>query len=436
MTRRRALSPFEISYFSTGTRLGSVPIGGMPLFIGSLVRGRIDIGVLARVLAELAGEHVLLRSRVVAGRDGGQYFEVVDGYRPPVREYAGEIEQRYRQLLNTRPQWRDGLFEAVVLRGAEATRIVLIVHHGISDGRSAFALLDEMWRRYTALIAGSALPHTDSDVALIPGVDEQLAAVVDEAAVDALLAQFRAAAAGSDAGAAPRTLPVDGDGIGDPAGRFAVRRIELDERATGALVEVARGHGISVNSLLGGAALVAVRAQFDPTAGAMALLCGHAVDLRPVLPHPVAASTMLNCAAGAGTPALVDADADPVTAGVQVHARMAEAQAMGFPALFMRAAQRELDAVTAAVFAAQPSIALSNMGALAAHSMPAGVEFVRDEISAMAGGMPPKMTIFTVGGRLHIQVEYDTAEHSHAQLGRVAEVMSAQLRRIASGVRA
>lgn len=432
MTRQRALSPFEISYFSTGTRLGSVPIGGMPLFIGSLVRGRIDTGVLARVLAELAGEHVLLRSRVVAGRGGGQHFEVVDGYRPAVREYAGEIEQRYRQLVNTRPQWRDGLFEAVVLRGAEATRIVLIVHHGISDGRSAFALLDEMWRRYTALTSGSVLPHTDSDVALIPGVDEQLAAVVDEAAVDALLAQFRTAGSG----AAPRALPVDGDGIGDPAGRFAVRRVELDERATGALVEVARGRGISVNSLLGGAALVAVRAQFDPAAGAMALLCGHAVDLRPVLPHPVAASTMLNCAAGAGTPVLVDADADPVAVGVEVHARMAEAQAMGFPALFMRAAQRELDAVTAAAFAAQPSIALSNMGALPTHSMPAGVEFVRDEISAMAGGMPPKMTIFTVGGRLHIQVEYDTAEHSHAQLGQVADAMSVQLRRIASGVRA
>jgi hypothetical protein len=37
--------------------------------------------------------------------------------------------------------------------------------------------------------------------------------------------------------------------------------------------------------------------------------------------------------------------------------------------------------------------------------------------------MPPRLTVFTVGGRLTIQVEYDTAHHSRAQLGKVTPAL-------------
>lgn len=40
---------------------------------------------------------------------------------------------------------------------------------------------------------------------------------------------------------------------------------------------------------------------------------------------------------------------------------------------------------------------------------PSGIRHIRDEVNAMGPGMPPKLTIFTVGERLTIQVEYDTA---------------------------
>ncbi|WP_157554687.1 hypothetical protein [Nocardia crassostreae] len=52
----------------------------------------------------------------------------------------------------------------------------------------------------------------------------------------------------------------------------------------------------------------------------------------------------------------------------------------------------------------------------------------------MAAGMPPKMTIFTVGGRLTIQVEYDTAAHSHAQMGRITEAMQTQVRGLCGSI--
>ncbi|MEV6773600.1 hypothetical protein AB0N05_33705 [Nocardia sp. NPDC051030] len=428
MSTQRLLSPFEIGYFSTDARLGSVPIGGMPLFIGSTVRGRIDARILRRVLAELAAGHVLLRSHVVTGDDGRQRFVANPGYQPVVEERAGGVDE-YWALVNTPQDWDAGLFRAVLLHGSEHTRIVLVIHHGISDGRSAFALLEEMWQRYTAYITGYPLPLHDSDSDLIPGIDAQLARVTTEADIDGLLAQVRAMAANFGPEAAARTLPVDGDGVGDPGGRLAMRRIELGTYPTSGLLTAARAQGISVNSLLAGAALAAVRTEIEAT-GPIPLLCGHAVDLRPEITPELARTTLLNCAAGAGSPALVDTDADPLALGTALDADLRHTLEARFPAVFMLAVQRELDAEIAAILSAPPTIALSNMGRLPAHPTPAGVTIVRDDVFATNPGMPPKMTIFTVGDRLIIQVEYDTAAHSHAQMERVTQAMRDQLHRV------
>ncbi|MGW4356916.1 phthiocerol/phthiodiolone dimycocerosyl transferase family protein [Nocardia sp. NPDC004582] len=423
----RPLSPFESGYFAADTRLGSVPIGGMPLFIGSVVRGEVDERILRRVLGELAAGHVLLRSRVVTA-DGAARFVADDPVMPPLTVRAGGVDE-YWELVNRTPDWDAGLFQAVLLRGVRESRIVLVIHHGISDGRSAFALLEEMWQRYAAHTAGVALPLHDSDHALLGGVDELLAAVVGEAEVDGFLAHLGEEIAAAAPAAAPRTMPCDGDGIGDAGGRLALRRIELSPRQTAELVEVARGRGISVNSVLAGAALAAVRGEIAGD-GPIPLMCGHAADLRPDLSPPLPVSTVLNCASGAGTPALVDRDADPLAVGAVVDATMRVLRESRFPALFLRAAQRPLALPVAAMLSQPPAIALSNMGRLPAHPMPEGLKFVRDEVFAMAAGMPPKMTIFTVGGRLTVQVEYDTAEHSHTRMGRVAEAMSDQLARV------
>lgn len=422
----RPLSPFESGYFAADARLGSVPIGGMPLFIGSAVRGDVDERILRRVLGELAAGHVLLRSRVDTV-DGVARFVAADPVIPPLTVREGGVDE-YWELVNSPQDWAAGLFRAVLLRGVRDSRIVLVIHHGISDGRSAFALLEEMWQRYAAHAAGIE-PPVHSDHALIGGVDELLAAVIDETEVDGFLTRLGDEIATAAPADAPHTMPHDGDGIGDAGGRLALRRIELSPGQTAELVEVARGRGISVNSVLAGAALAAVRGELAGD-GPIPLMCGHAADLRADLSPRLPVSTVLNCASGAGTPALVDRDADPLAVGAVVDATMRVLRESRFPALFMRAAQRPLAPHVAAMLAQQPAIALSNMGRLPAHPMPAGLEFVRDEVFAMAAGMPPKMTIFTVGGRLTVQVEYDTAEHSHTRMGRVAEAMSDRLARV------
>lgn len=420
--------PFEISFFGSGTKLGSVPTGGMPLFIGSTVHGSLDVEILRRVLDELAAQHPLLCSKPVADPDGTMRFHRDDGYRPRLDiTDGGEVE--YLNLVNGPRDWRDGLFRAHLLRDGDRDQLVLVIHHGIADGRSAFALLEEMWRRYTAHATGTAVPQSDFDRNLPEAIDDQLAAVIGDAEVTEWLEQVRASVALMGLESAPRTLPNDGVG-NDPLGRFAVQRIELDAKETDVLIEAARAHDLSVNSLLSGAALVAVRSQLEPATGPLRMVCGHAVDVRSELVPPLPVHTILNCASGLGTPAIVSHDSSPVEVGHQVSAGMQAALERREPARFTLVARRVHDEVTAAILAAAPSLALSNIGRLPAHSVPEGIRIIRDDIYAMGPGMPPKLTIFTVGGRLTIQVEYDTALHSRAQMGKIGLALFAALQEI------
>ncbi|MFI6045973.1 hypothetical protein ACIA8C_30405 [Nocardia sp. NPDC051321] len=432
MTAQRPISPFESTFFGTDTKLGSVPTGGMPLYIGSTVHGALDPEVLRRVLGELAAGHPLLRSKVVTEADGTMHFRRDDDYRPRLNIADGD-EADYLRLVNGPRDWTDGLFRAELFRAGERQQLVLIIHHGIADGRSAFALLAELWRRYTAHSTGRILPVDDSDQSLPAAMDTRLAEVFSDAEVAEFLELARAGVTMIDPAAAPRQLPGDGDGIGaDPLGRFAVRRIELDAGETGELVDSARAQGISVNSLLAGAALAAFRTELDPATGALPMICGHAVDVRDELSPPVPAHTMVNFASGVGTSAEVGPDQSPIGLGLLVAAGMRAAAARHDAGRFLLAAQRVTDPATAAVFAAPPTLAISNIGRLPAHSTPAGVRHVRDDVYAMGPGMPPKLTVFTVGDRLTIQVEHDTAQHSRAQLGRVTLALIERLRRCAA----
>ncbi|MFC9896771.1 hypothetical protein ACFVMC_24065 [Nocardia sp. NPDC127579] len=427
MTSERLVSPTESGYFGAGS-VGSVPTGDMPLFIGSTVRGAVHPELLRRALAELAATHPLLRSRVRT--DGPARFVRDDTLRPRLEVGAGGAAA-YAKLVNTRPDWQDALFHAHLLRADDHDQVVLVLHHGIADGRSAFALLAELWQRYTALHDGSlrsysALPQPDSGE-LPEAVDTRLAAALTDAQVDGWLDQVRAAVATMRPESAPRSLPCDG-APGDPRGRFVTDRIVLDPAATADLVAAARGAGLSVNSLLTGAALIAFRSLLEPEAGALPVFCGHAVDLRGELRPPPSERVVLNCVSGVGTGTAVAPDADLFDLGRDVAAGMRAAAQRREAALFLLASPRA-DAVTRAVLTAPPSFAISNIGRVPAHSLPGELSFIRADICAIGPGMPPKFTVFTIADQLTVQVEYDTTRYSPAVMARMAEVFTAALRR-------
>ncbi|MGW5575144.1 phthiocerol/phthiodiolone dimycocerosyl transferase family protein [Nocardia thailandica] len=409
MTALRPISPFESGYFGRDTTLGAVPTGGMPLFIGTTVTGPLDIARVRGVLDGLAAAHPLLRCRT-AEVDGVACLVRDDTYRPPLRVRTGG-ESAYLTLINAPQDWSEGLFRAEVLREGDRHQLVLVVHHGIADGRSAAALLALFWRNYTAGITGEAAALVFPDQSLPPAMDVALSTVIGAGDAEAWLDTVRVAAAGLDPAAAPRTLPHDG-GAHDPLGRFALRRVELSAERTSGLVRAARDAGLTVHALLTGVALAALRTRF-PEPGAVPMFCGHAADVRGELTPPVPLHALGNYASGAGTYAVAGDDADPFAIGRDAGAALRTALDAHEPARFILAVQRA-DAATAALLAAPPTVALSNLGRLPAHQLPAELAFVRDDIYAMGPGMPPKLTVFTRGPRLTVQLEFDTAVHARA----------------------
>ncbi|MBF6172950.1 phthiocerol/phthiodiolone dimycocerosyl transferase family protein [Nocardia blacklockiae] len=423
MTTQRPLSLFESGYFRADARFGSVPVGGMPLFIGSTVEGELDADVLRAVLAELAARHPLLGS--VHVDDGGvPVLRRTPDPRPPLEVAAGgEIE--YVRLVNEPQDWSGALFRGVLLRDGEQSRVVLVIHHGIADGRSAFAILDEMWRRYTARVHGAPIP-VEAPAELPQAVDERLAATITAAEVEELLDRMR-----SMLTEPPARLPKSAS-VGAVRGFLAAERVELGQRETAAFVAAARAAEISVNSLLSGCAVRAVRGRLDAP-GVLSMVCGYAADLRAALDPRLSDDTVLNCASGWGTLLAVAPDADPVALGRIVDADVRAALDRRDPARMALAARHIRDEQTAALLAGQPSIALSNIGRLPAHPVPDSVRVLRDNVFAMNPGMPPKLTAFTLDGRLTVQVEYDTADHSREQMGEVRRALTELLHHVGAG---
>lgn len=420
MTDQRPVSVFESSYFGADRRIGSIPVGGMPLFIGSTVRGGLDVPALRRVIADLAAAHPLLRSEQV-DVEGARCFRRDDSYRPRLTITEGG-EPEYLDLVNSRQDWTAGLFHAHLLRDGEHERIVLAIHHGIADGRSAFALLAELWERYTAQVTGAPAPHANPGQSLPEAMDTRLARIVSAEEVAGLLDVLRAGAEMKTSDLTPRQLPPLGDGAHRP-NRLTLDRIELDDIETAAVIAAARVHGVSVNSLVAGAAFAAFRARLEPSAGALPMVCGHAVDIRANLVPPLPASTVLNCVSGVGTFALVEADADPIVLAHAVATGMRASVERKEALLMMLATQRVVDPATAALLSAPPTFAISNIGRVPALSIPPRLRIVRNDVFAMTAGMPPKLTVFTIGDRMTIQVEYDTARHCPAQLGAVRQAL-------------
>ncbi|OMC34248.1 hypothetical protein A5742_14080 [Mycolicibacterium fortuitum] len=436
MTAQRPLSPFETAYFSPGAKVGSIVTGGMPLYIGTTVTGQVDEAILRLVLDELAGAHPLLRSRVELDAAGARKFVVDNDFRPRL-EVRGGGESEYLRLVNEVRTWSDGLFSARLLRENDREQIVLVIHHGIADGRSAFALLGQLWRRYSEHLTGSPSPQPATEYALPPAADVQLAEAVGSDAVADWLATVSEQVTTAGPGAVPAALPQDG--AAGPLGRFTMMRIELDPIETGVIVESARAQGISVNSLFSGAAMVALRSAFD-TQGPLLLNIGHAADVRAQMVPPLPAATVANWASGVGTAMAVDVGADPFELGRSVDTAVRAGLDRREHAMVLLAQQMiGDDPLMAAVLSTPPTLALSNIGRLPAHSLPAELTFVRDDIFAIAPGMAPKLTVFTVGDRMTIQVEFDNALYSRARQNRLRTALvhvlqNAAATRVGTGV--
>jgi hypothetical protein len=418
MTRRRAISPFESIYFLDLGAAG-LPLYDMPAYVESLVRGRIDPALMARALGLLTERHPLLRSEVVHG-DAGLLLRVRDRVQPPLTLLDG-IDEPFAELINSRPDWTESMLHAWLLTDGERSQVVLGVHHGVADGRSAFAVLDEFWRYYTALAAG-ADPAPERRDALPEAIDTRLADAFPEGEIDAL-ADALAQAASIDT--KPATLPTEGMGRPDrpvESRRFVVDRLEFDPRTTESVVAAARAQGVTVNSLVTGLLLTAVRAQLAPETGPLPMVCGHGVDLRTRLTPELPLSTVLNCVTGLQTALAVSHDDRLDAVGREAADQIAGALARRDPERFLLAALRA-GARGIALPVPVVSYGISNVGRIPAHPVPEDVHLLRFGGTANAPGMPPKIVAAGFGGRLLLQNEYDSWTYGPEQMARLREAL-------------
>ncbi len=133
------------------------------------IDGRLDAGALARALGEIERRHEVLRTRF--GVSGGVPFQLVSppgGLALPRIELAaldgGRVEREARRLADLEPLrpfdlGRGPLVRACLLRlGRERHRVLLAMHHIISDGWSFGVLIRELAALYAAFRDGLPSP--------------------------------------------------------------------------------------------------------------------------------------------------------------------------------------------------------------------------------------------------------------------------------------
>ncbi|MGW7141605.1 phthiocerol/phthiodiolone dimycocerosyl transferase family protein [Streptomyces xanthophaeus] len=428
MTSQRLISPFESPYF-LDLGAAALPLYDMPAYVESEVRGPMDPALVSRALGMLTARHPMLRSEVADG-DTGLLLRVRDRAQPPLTVLDGAGDA-FAELISSRPDWTESMLHAWLLSDGDHHRVVLGVHHGVADGRSAFALLAEFWRTYTALAAG-ARPTPERRDELPEAVDVRLAGTFPDREIG-VLAENLAAAAEEQVHPPAGLVPEAADGPGRPpaARRFVVDRLEFGPEATEAFVTAARDRGATVNSMVTGLLLTAVRAQLSPATGPLAMVCGHGVDLRTRLTPELPLDTVLNCTTGLLTPVKVSHGDHPDLIGAEVADQFTCALGRRDPERYLLASLR---AASRGAVLPVPAVSfdISNAGRIPGHPVPEGVRLLRSGGAANAPGMPPKIAVAGFGGRLLIQNEYDGWTYGAEQMGRLWETLRTSLAELAA----
>jgi amino acid adenylation domain-containing protein len=213
------------------------------------VRAELDVELLRRSFQRIVDRHAALRTTFETGN--GEPIQRIHTHAQVwfrIEDAAGLDEQKTRERLSADARQpfdleKGPLFRAHLLSRSQRDHYLLIVvHHSISDFWSVAVIMDELSRIYAAESSGGhaeleplALSFTD----FVRSQNELLAG----AAGDALWNYWR----GQLEGPLPvLDLPSDRARPAIPSYRGATRFLTLDEKLTGALVNVAASEGTSL----------------------------------------------------------------------------------------------------------------------------------------------------------------------------------------------
>lgn len=271
-----------------------------------LVEGELDTERIRSANAVMRCAYPVLNGRIGAAPDGPGYLLLPVATRPEGVWVRSGDPDAVAEPPPMDPAEQLGYLDVVCAPGR--ARVTLFAHHSIADGRfgmEAFALL---WDLYTD-------PRSDVVAQDFPQSLEWHVAVrgYDRGPLSGFECVARALA--DD----PPPDPADAGALA--VGAFARPvRITLDAEVTRGLVQLARGTGVGVNSLVTAVLLRAYAAETGT--GAVPLGAMYAVDLRDRLYPAIPATAGTNLAGMACYAAEIDSGCDPVVLARAVSERL------------------------------------------------------------------------------------------------------------------
>ncbi|OLE29012.1 MAG: hypothetical protein AUG49_00725 [Catenulispora sp. 13_1_20CM_3_70_7] len=259
---------------------GALAFLGVPIVLTQTVNGPLDLDALEAAVDDLFTLHPVLAGRIVLA--DGRFALRLDGSLPrPRLVRGGDLDQIGAPLQPDTPLLR------VVVREQDEERhtLAFAVHHAISDGTSAFALGDTLWRGYTAHVTGVAPLLPPPTIGLPRPVEEHFRARFS----DAELADFLAQRAAKVRDVTPVCLPTHAATHGVPGEEngIHIRQLRLTAEQSEQLLSAARATGISINMLVHGIALRAIHSQTDTPDEVRVMTCYSTIDLRRRIKPPL-----------------------------------------------------------------------------------------------------------------------------------------------------
>ncbi|WP_133298479.1 phthiocerol/phthiodiolone dimycocerosyl transferase family protein [Tsukamurella pulmonis] len=277
---------------------------GMYVGYGVRAEGPLDLDALRGAAARLVDAHPALRARIAADAPadsapggalaGGTFVAGDERNVIAVTESAGPTDGT-APLPDLDLAQGSALAGVHVVTDPDGGRLVhLLVHHALADGHHALALLQSLWRAYTAIVTGADDPldaRTDFPKPLEQFLTERGYPTAAEEPIEA-----------PPLPPLPEGVPAAAPA---PADAPALHRIQLSREESAALIAYGHRTGRTVNQLVSAAFVAATAAARG--LGLTGVVYGYPVDLRRRLGDPAADFTEITNALGM---AFFQADAD------------------------------------------------------------------------------------------------------------------------------
>ncbi|MFJ6677174.1 condensation domain-containing protein [Actinosynnema sp. NPDC091369] len=385
---------------------------GTPVVLGATVRGPLDTRALSRAVQRLCDHHPLLGFRIT--RDGRRHrlTPAPDEPPPELRHVRGP------EPLDGPFAAGDPLLRVTLERQPDgAHRLVVAIHHAISDGVSALSLVSLLWQTYTALVTGGPEPSPPSERAVHPATDDLPAHRHPPLAVAAWLAgqAFRMAVHPA------ARLPLHRPGSPPEPGAH-LHTVELTEARAHRLHRTARQHRTTSTALLCATILLAARTRTPPNRRGVSL--GVTIGLRPCTTPPIPAHRLVTATSFVPVTARVDADTTPAALGHVIDRRFASARGTAH-------AERQAVALRYLLHAPTPipfTMMLTNMATHRFRStLPPGVELTGAFGYAPPPGPVPAVFVTRVDRTLALHLATPRAWFDADQAAGLAHALTTQL---------